>query len=190
MHCHHWTSLQESQVKLIALSLILFPQSRGFQFYFPHLVFPMNFFFFLFSLVHVTWVSNSTFLVCAYLDAFTDIFMHFMNVRRNWKVFSFCLKQAAINFFTHAWAFLCVRAFACAYSCTRTCTCTLMHMWPCLCTHAWLTGLYMYAAFAHQLILRPPVFHFINVNTSVDYECFCTFFNVSVLKSNVHSQCL
>jgi hypothetical protein len=117
MNCHHWTSFQESQVKCIALSLILFPQSRGFQFYFPHLVFPMkkNFFF---PLVHVTWLSSSKFLVCAYLDAFTDIILHCMNVRRNWKVFSFCVKQAAINFFTRA----------CVCVCARMCMCLCMYM--------------------------------------------------------------
>ena len=132
--------------------------------------------------LHVTWLPNSTFLVCRYLDAFTDIIIHFMNVRRNWKVFSFCVKQAAINFFTRT----CARTCACAYACT----CTLMHMSPCVFIHAWLASLYMYAAFAHQLILRPPIFHFIYVNTSVDYECFCTFFNVSVLEvMYIHSAC-
>lgn len=140
---------------------------------------------FFFSLILATWISNSIFLVCTWIHAFTYVVLNFMNVRKNCKVFSFCLKQATINYFTCVRTRMCVFIRACTYVCT--CTFTLMHMWPCVCTNAWHACVYMYATFADQLIPRPPVFHFIYVNTSIDYECFCTFFNVSVLKSNVHS---
>ena len=84
------------------------------------------------SLVHVTCLSNSKFLVCAYLDAFTDIILPFMNVRRNWKVFSFCVKQAAINFFICA----CARAHVYVLMCMHLCMYMYIDAHMAVCVHS------------------------------------------------------
>jgi len=111
-----------------------------------------------------------------------------MNVRRNCKVFSFFVKQAAINCFTLVHTHLC----ACMHMSTMhvPCTCTLMHIWSCVCTHAWHACVYMYATSAHQLIPRPPVYYFIYVNTSIDMNAFVHFWMCLYLKEMyIHSAC-
>jgi hypothetical protein len=59
-----------------------------------------------------------------------------------------------------------------------------------VCTHAWHACVYVYAAFAHQLILRPPVFHFIYVNTSKIMNLLVQFRICLYLKEMyIHSAC-
>ena len=131
-----------------ALSLIYISTEQWFWIQLCSFSFPMNIIF-SFLLIHAALLSKSLFSVRAHLHAFSDIILHFMDVRRNCKVFSFFVKQAAINCFTHVCACVCYAR-----------TCMLMHMWLFVCTHAWHACVYVYATFTHQLFLRPPIFHF------------------------------
>ena len=129
---------------------------------------------FSFLLIHAAWLSNSLFAVCAHLYAFTDIFLHFMDVRRNCKVFSFCVKQAAIFH-------------------SLMCTCDMRihirvcwHTW--LCVHTRMACLCVRVCNFHTSNFSNSTNFPLYVNTSIHYECFHAFLNVSELKRSVHSQ--
>jgi len=63
--------------------------------------------------------------------------------------------------------------------CTCECVCTCM---ACSCVYI--------CNFHTSNFLRSPIFLYVYFNTSIDYGCKFAFLNVSVLKWNVHSQCL
>ena len=97
----YWTA-QLWHPKIIILTKKWF-SIQNFSFSFP------KFMIFSFLLIHAAWLSNSLFSVCAHVHAFADIILQFMKVRRNCKLFPFCVKVAAIYCL-----FTCVRAL-CIY---------------------------------------------------------------------------
>ena len=136
--------------------------------------FPM-FMIFSFLLIHAAWLSNSLFSVCSHVHAFADIILHFMEVRRNCKLFPFCVKVAAIS---------------CLFTCVRAlCIWMLMHMLVCVCTCIACWCVYVWNIHTSNF-LRPPIPHFFYFNTSIDYGCIFEFLMCLYLREMyIHSAC-
>ena len=176
MNCHHWTSFQDTQAKFLALSIIYISTHQWFSIQLSSFSFQMNMIF-----------SFPSYVPRDYPIPYSQCLHIYMHLHL--LLFILWMREEIINF-PSVWSKLkLIVLVTCVHA-----LCTYMYIYVdarvIVCTHAYHASLYVYTTFTHKLFLRLPILHFIYVNTSIDYECPCAFLNLSVLKRNVHSQCL
>ena len=177
MNCHHWTSFQDTQVKFLALSLIYISTHQWFSIQLSSFRFPMNM---IFSFPSYVLRDNPIpYFQCLH----TYMHLHIL-------LFILWMWEEIVNYFPSAWKKLKLIVLLTYVHAL----CTYMYIYVdarvIVFTHSYHACLYVYTILTQQLFLRLPNFHFIYVNTSVDFECCCALLNLSVLKRNVYSQCL